>query len=130
MPVPAFVQHFADLPDPRINRCKHHALLDMLIIAFLSVLCGAEGWEEMQQFGLAKRRWLKQRLGLTLSGGILSDDTFRRFFTRLDPTAFERCFRAWVERFGITGRSSTVCTMSWMWAWGRMPVVSVGTTLL
>src|SRR5581483_5249459 len=97
MPVPAFVRHFADLPDPRINRCKRHALLDILVIAFLAVLCGAEGWEEIQQFGHAKRRWLKQRLGLTLSNGIPTDDTFRRLFARLDPTAFERCFRAWVQ---------------------------------
>jgi hypothetical protein len=96
MPVPAFLEHFAALPDPRINRCKRHALLDILIIAFLAVLCGAEGWEEMQQFGQAKRRWLKQRLGLTLAYGIPTDDTFRRVFTRLDPSAFERCFRAWV----------------------------------
>src|SRR5438132_14148575 len=96
MALPPFVQPFSDLPDPRINRCKRHALLDILIIAFLAVLCGAEGWEEMQQFGQAKRRWLKQRLGLTLAYGIPTDDTFRRVFTRLDPSAFERCFRAWV----------------------------------
>jgi predicted transposase YbfD/YdcC len=102
MPLPAFVEHFADLPDPRINRCKRHALLDILVIAFLAVLCGAEGWEEIQQFGQAKRRFLKQRLGLTLENGIPTDDTFRRVFARLDPTAFERCFRAWVKTLSDT----------------------------
>jgi predicted transposase YbfD/YdcC len=96
MALPPFVQHFSDLPDPRINRCKRHALLDILVIAFLAVLCGAEGWEEMQRFGQAKQDWLKERLGLSLEHGIPTDDTFRRVFTRLDPTAFERCFRSWV----------------------------------
>ena len=96
MALPPFVQHFLDLPDPRIHRCKRHALLDILVIAFLAVLCGAEGWEEIQRFGQAKHDWLKERLGLPLENGIPTDDTFRRVFTRLDPVAFERCFRAWV----------------------------------
>jgi len=94
--LPAFVAHFADLPDPRIERTKRHLLLDILVIAFCAVLCGAEGWEEIERFGRAKREWFQHRLGLSLANGIPSDDTFRRVFARLDTQAFSACFRAWV----------------------------------
>lgn len=97
---PDFVSHFADLPDPRVKRSRRHSLFDILVIAFLAVLCGAEGWDEIRRFGLSKKEWLKDRLGLELTGGIPSDDTFRRLFARLDPAAFGSSFRAWVETLG------------------------------
>ena len=84
--------HFTILPDPRMDRSKQHSLLDIIVIAFCAVLCGAEGWEDMEEFGLAKEEWLQERLGLELVNGIPSDDTFRRLFARLDPEQFGRCF--------------------------------------
>lgn len=96
MSLPPFVQHFAALADPRIQRTRRHLFLEILVIAFCAVLCGAEGWEDIEHFGLAKYDWLKERLGLTLPNGIPSDDTFRRVFSRLAPDAFGTCFRAWV----------------------------------
>jgi predicted transposase YbfD/YdcC len=97
MPVPSFVLYFADLRDPRVKRRRQHCLMDILVIAFLAILCGGEGWEDMRRFGLAKKEWLRFRLGLSLVGGIPSDDTFRRVFTNLDPEAFGHAFRSWVE---------------------------------
>src|SRR5579872_1742060 len=99
MSTPRFAQYFSDLPDPRVRRCREHALLDILVIAILALLCGAEGWEEIERFGLAKHSWLRERLGLCLEKGIPSDDTFRRVFARLDPARFDTCFRAWVHTF-------------------------------
>lgn len=92
-----FAASFAALPDPRLGRNRQHLLLEMLVIAFCAVVCGAEGWEAIERFGLAKRTFLQERLGLTLPGGIPSDDTFRRVFSRLDPQAFGDCFRAWTQ---------------------------------
>ena len=46
----------------------------------------------MEDFGIAKQEWLRDRLGLGLANGIPSDDTFRRLFARLDPQEFGRCF--------------------------------------
>ncbi len=43
MPMPPLLQHFAVLKDPRIDRTKQHLLLDIVVIAFCAVLCGAEG---------------------------------------------------------------------------------------
>ena len=97
MSVVSFAAHFADLPDPRIARKRRHALLDIVVLTLCAVLCGAEGWDDIERFGLAKETWLRERLGLSLTSGIPSDDTFRRVFSRLDPDAFAACFRRFVE---------------------------------
>jgi hypothetical protein len=52
--------HFTILHDPRIDRSKQRALLDIVVIAFCAVLCGAEGWEDMEDFGKAKHEWLQK----------------------------------------------------------------------
>jgi predicted transposase YbfD/YdcC len=97
--IPGIVTHFAVLKDPRVDRTKKHRLVDIIAIAFCATICGAEGWEEMEQFGLAKEDWLRENLGLELAHGIPSDDTFRRLFARLDPEAFGECFVNWVRSF-------------------------------
>ncbi len=98
MPIASFVDYFASIPDPRIDRTKLHGLLDILVIAVCAVLCGAEGWEDMEEFGRAKQTWLKERLGLALQNGIPSPDTFRRVLARIDPEAFRRAFLAWTTQ--------------------------------
>jgi predicted transposase YbfD/YdcC len=94
--MPPFVAPFAALPDPRVDRTKRHALLDLLVIALCTLLCGGEGWEDMTEFGQAKEPFFRDQLGLSLAHGIPCPDTFRRLFARLDPDAFTHCFTAWV----------------------------------
>jgi predicted transposase YbfD/YdcC len=89
-----FLRFFNDLPDHRAGN-KVHKLGDLLVIAVMAVICGADGWAQVEQFGLAKQQWLATFL--ELPDGIPSHDTFGRFFARLDPEAFERCFRAWMS---------------------------------
>ena len=88
-----FLRFFADLPDPRAANVVHH-LSDILVIAVCAVICGAEGWVDVETFGNAKLPWL--RTFLDLRHGIPSHDTFGRVFAALDPDAFERCFRQWI----------------------------------
>ena len=95
MPSLSLTEHFASLPDPRVERTRVHALLDILTIALCATLCGADGFVEMEAWGRAREAWLRERL--ELAGGIPSHDTFNRLFARLDPAAFERCFLAWTE---------------------------------
>jgi predicted transposase YbfD/YdcC len=93
---------FADLPDPRIERTRLHALTDILVIAICAVLCGAEGWDDIVEFAEAKETWLKERL--TLGNGIPCADTFRRVFARLQPDAFAERFLRWVQVIQETTR--------------------------
>src|SRR3954447_8006117 len=89
----ALVDAFADLPDPRVERCKKHRLSDILVIAVCAVVCGADSFEEIERFGEAKEAWLKGFLDLP--NGIPSHDTFNRVFAALDRRAFAACFSRW-----------------------------------
>jgi hypothetical protein len=40
----SFLEHFANLNDPRIERSKEHLLKDIIAIAILAVISGADGW--------------------------------------------------------------------------------------
>ena len=82
---------FTGIEDPRIDRTKLHQLEDILLIAILAVICGAEGWVDIEAWGLAREEWLKSFLALP--NGIPSHDTFGRVFARIDPQQFEQCFR-------------------------------------
>jgi predicted transposase YbfD/YdcC len=84
---------FSRLTDPRADRGRRHRLIDIVTIAILATLCGAESWTDMEDFGLAREPWLKKFL--KLRHGIPSEDTFAAVFAAIDPDQFERCFRAW-----------------------------------
>lgn len=92
-PPPSLMTYFQDLPDPRSPLGRRHVLCDLLTIAICAVICGAEGWSEVEEFGHAKAEWFAGFL--ELPHGIASHDTFGRVFAMLDPDAFERCFRNW-----------------------------------
>lgn len=87
-------KHFAELEDPRIDRAKHHQLLDIIIIAACGVICGADSWVDIEEFGNAKKEWL--RTLLELPNGIPSHDTFGRVFAQLNSQEFQSCFFRWV----------------------------------
>jgi predicted transposase YbfD/YdcC len=86
---------FAALPDPRMNRTRKHELIDLIVIAICGVLCGADGWAQIAEFGKAKRKWFATFL--KLPNGIPSHDTFGRIFGKLNPVAFEDCFLKWMN---------------------------------
>jgi len=91
----SLVAHFGSLPDPRLNRTKDHDLIDILVIAVCTLLCGGETFNDMEDFGRAKQDWFKTFLGLR--NGIPSHDTFNRLFAALDPKAFLDCFLRWTQ---------------------------------
>jgi predicted transposase YbfD/YdcC len=93
MPLP-IADAFADLPDPRLDRNRLHRLTDILTIALCATIAGADGWEQVAEYGRSKEDFFRRFL--ELPNGIPSHDTFYRVFTRLDPDAFARCFGRWM----------------------------------
>lgn len=91
----SLIEHFKDLPDPRVERTKDHDLIDILAIAICTLLCAGESFNDMEDFGKAKEDWFKTFL--SLRNGIPSHDTFNRLFAALDPKAFLDCFVRWTQ---------------------------------
>jgi predicted transposase YbfD/YdcC len=88
-------KHFARLKDPRLNRCKRHLLIDIVVIAICAVICGADSWPQIALFARKRLDWLKTFL--SLPNGAPSHDTFARVFALLNPEAFQACFRQWMQ---------------------------------
>lgn len=87
-------RYFSDLSDPRMERTKRHGLLDIITLALCGVICGAESWVEIEEFGKVKQEWFRQFLALP--HGIPSHDTFGRVFAALDPEQFGAGFGVWM----------------------------------
>ena len=88
-------KHFGSIPDKRVVTRSCHKLVDIIAIAILGILCGADGWVAIETYGKAKQEWLSNFL--ELPHGIPSHDTFGRVFSKLDPEILEQNFQAWVE---------------------------------
>jgi len=94
-PTASLISHFEGLNDPRTGNAKAHIFLDILIIAILAVICGADGWSDVELFGKTKKAWLKTFL--KLPKGIPSHDTFGRVFAKIKPEEFQKRFIEWVR---------------------------------
>lgn len=97
------LEHFGELPDPRIDRTKKHRLDEVLMIALTATLCGASSFEHIAEFGEAYEDWFRRFL--KLENGIPSHDTIYRVVCSLDRNVFAACFGRWAadwsESLGI-----------------------------
>jgi hypothetical protein len=89
-PLEVIEEHFSQVTDRRVDRTKEHKLIDMIAIAICAVICGAEGWTDIENFGKSKLTSLKTFL--ELPNGIPSHDTFGRMFSQIDAGEFQRAF--------------------------------------
>ena len=89
------LKFFSELPDNRVERSKLHSVEDIVFISVAAIICGAESWNDIEEFGHSKKDWLKTFL--KLPNDIPSHDTFNRFFSCLDPDSFEKCFMNWTR---------------------------------
>lgn len=92
--VAAIGSHFEALEDPRVARTQYHPLINIVVIGISAVICGAQHFTEMEEFGRKKRDWLARFLDL--KHGIPSHDTFNAVFARLKPEQFETCLLSWL----------------------------------
>jgi predicted transposase YbfD/YdcC len=91
----SITRYFRCLRDPRRKHLRRHQLMDIIVITLCAVIAGADDWLQVVTFAHKRRSWLEAFLALP--NGIPSHDTFERVFDRLDPQAFQACFRRWVE---------------------------------
>ena len=82
--------------DPR-RRNRVHILSEVITLAVCSVLGGAEGWLDVQDFCKDYEKDFRDLL--TLLGGIPSDDTFGRIFSVVIPSDLERVMIEWTAAF-------------------------------
>src|SRR3954464_6354749 len=82
------LDHFAELTDPR-RREVTYPLINVVVIAICAVVCGADDFVAIADFGKARRDWLSRFLDLTK--GIPSHDRFNAIFAALKPAEFEAC---------------------------------------
>lgn len=82
------------ISDPRQAGKVKHDLVEMLVVAVMGVLVGADTFVEIELWARAKLDWLRRYL--RLEHGIPSHDTFGRLFGLIDPDEFEGAFRRWV----------------------------------
>jgi hypothetical protein len=92
---PCFVEHFSKLPDPRIERNKLHELMDIIVLTVCAVISGAEGWEDIADFGLNQLDWLRRFV--PLKNGVPSHDCIAYVISRLSPKGFQECFISWTQ---------------------------------
>ena len=85
--------HFAELTDPRTGKVTH-PLLNVITIAVCAVICGADDFVAIAEFGRLKRKWLAKFLDLT--NGIPSHDRFNQVLAAVRPDEFEKCLLSWI----------------------------------
>lgn len=85
---------FKTVEDPRHHN-KLHKLIDVIIIAICAVVAGADTYEQIENFGKKRKKWLSKFL--ELPRGIPSHDTFGRIFERMNPNEFQNSFKCWIK---------------------------------
>jgi predicted transposase YbfD/YdcC len=86
--------YFEQIQDPRHHNTVHR-LIDIIILSISAVVAGADTYEQIENFGKKRKKWLQKFL--ELPAGIPSHDTIGRVFERIDPDEFQNSFKLWIE---------------------------------
>ena len=62
--IPELLERFTVINDPRATNVSHK-LTDILVIAICAVICGANSFTEIEQYGEGKKPWLAEFLALS-----------------------------------------------------------------
>jgi predicted transposase YbfD/YdcC len=99
MPTTTLSEIFKAFKDPRMARAQRHPLINIITIAICSVICGADNFVTMAEFGRSKKNWFETFLDMP--NGVPSHDTFNDVINRLDQSAFVKCFTQWIKQLAV-----------------------------
>jgi predicted transposase YbfD/YdcC len=94
------------IEDPRVERTRKHPLETILVMSVLAVICGADGFVGIEEYGTAKKDWLASFIDL--SGGVPSHDTIGRVFSALNPNALAQAFQRWTMAMATASREKLI----------------------
>ena len=94
-----FLDYFKDLPDGRQPGKVIYPLDEVLLLALLATLAGAEAFTDIARFG--EKKLLLLRRFRPFRDGTPPRDRIGDIFATLDAEQFQRCFVAWVA--SVTG---------------------------
>ncbi|WP_434058949.1 ISAs1 family transposase [Escherichia coli] len=87
--------HISIIPDYRQAWKMEHKLSDILLLTICAVISGAEGWEDIEDFGETHPDFLKQYGDF--ENGIPVHDTIARVVSCISPAKFHECFINWMR---------------------------------
>lgn len=90
----------SEIEDHRLDRHKLHSVSEILFLVMCALICGCEGWRDIERYGKLKVELLRKFF--PYQHGTPSDDTLRRFFRVLNPVTFRTCFVQWVQSLKLT----------------------------
>ena len=106
MSLAVFASHFHSIDEPRQASKITYPLFDVLFLTVAAVIAGAEGWEDIEDFGRCHLDWLKQHGDFSL--GIPVHDTIARLVSRVDPGQFQQAFIAWMQQTEILTQGQVI----------------------
>lgn len=83
----SFKEKVKALSDGRQKGKVKYKIWDIVVVSFLAILGNCNDWEEIHDFAVLKKEWLKNFLMLT--GGIPSAITYKRVFSIIKPDELE-----------------------------------------
>ena len=95
MELKKLMEHISNIPDYRQAWKVEHKLSDILLLTICAVISGAEGWEDIEDFGETHLDFLK--LYGDFENGIPVHDTIARVVSCISPAKFHECFINWMR---------------------------------
>lgn len=102
----AFNEHFSTIPDVRQQSKVEHKLHDILLTLVVGVICGADGWEAIEEVAHNKVALLK-KYG-SFENGIPVHDTIARVISAIAPDKLQHCFISWMKAAHIATKGEVI----------------------
>lgn len=83
------------IPDVRQESKVLHSLVDIIFIAIVASVAGADDWGCIEIFAQDHEEWFNKYI--PLANGVPSHDTFERVFKQINPKIFMKCFMEWTQ---------------------------------